>query len=361
VASAALDLPVAVDPEAAALAIEPEEAADLAGLRYVTDAQPGLVRRRRGKGFSYHRSDGSTVRDRAVIDRIASLAVPPAWTDVWICADPAGHLQATGRDAKGRKQYRYHPRWREVRDENKFARLAHFGRALPAVRERVDATLRRPGLPREKVLAVVVHLLDETLIRVGNQEYADDNDSYGLTTITPDHVEIGWSEVTFDFVGKGGVDHNVTIRDPRLARIIGRCHELGGQELFVYRDDEERLVDVTSAHVNDYLRDVVGLAASAKDFRTWGGTVTAAEHLAVLDPPESDKDADKVIIAAVDTAAERLHNTRAVCRSCYLHPAVLDAYRNGSLAESWKRTRAAGRLGRGERTVLDVLETAAPS
>jgi DNA topoisomerase I len=337
---------------------DPEAVAESAGLRYVSDAEPGITRRRRGQGFSYHRPDGSTVRDDRTRDRIAALAVPPAWSDVWICRDPVGHLQATGRDAKGRKQYRYHSRWRAVRDENKYGRLLSFGQALPALRERIDATLRRPGLPREKVIAVVVHLLDETLIRVGNQEYAEDNESYGLTTITADHVDIGWSEVRFDFVGKGGVAHEVTVSDPRLARIVRRCHELGGQELFAYHDDEGQTVDVTSAHVNDYLRDTIGSIASAKDFRTWGGTVTVTEHLASVDAPEAE---EAPILEAVDAAAALLRNTRAVCRSCYVHPAVFEAYRDASLSEAWRRSRSTARMSRAERATLAVLQAAGPA
>jgi DNA topoisomerase I len=356
-----LAIPAPQAPRLDEVVIDPETAAEAAGLRYVTDAEPGIGRRRRGRGFSYHRADGTTVRDQRVVDRITALAVPPAWTDVWICADPAGHLQATGRDAKGRKQYRYHPRWRAVRDENKFARLLLFGESLPALRERVDAVLRHPGLPREKVLAVVVRLLDETLIRVGNREYAEDNDSYGLTTITTEHVDVGWTQVTFDFVGKGGVAHEITVSDPRLARIIRLCHELGGQVLFGYHDDEGATVDLTSAHVNQYLREVVGSVVSAKDFRTWGGTVTVTEHLGGFDPPASDRQADQAILDAVDVAAEQLRNTRAVCRSSYIHPAVLDAYRDGSLADHWKRSRSAGRLSRAERAALAVLRAAEPA
>lgn len=336
--------------------LDPEAVADAAGLRYVTDAEPGIVRRRRGKGFSYHRPDGPAVRDKPTLERIRSLAVPPAWTDVWICARADGHLQATGRDAKGRKQYRYHPRWREVRDENKFGRLLYFGQALPSLRERIDTTLRRPGLSREKVLAVVVRLLDDTLIRVGNQEYANDNESFGLTTIRADHVEVGWSAVSFDFVGKSGISHHVTVNDARLARVVRRCHELGGQELFAFHDDDGNLVDVTSAHVNEYLRDSIGALATAKDFRTWGGTVHTLEHLAGLDPPESDKHADTGILDAIDATAEQLRNTRSVCRDCYVHPAVIDSYREGALTEHWKRARSSTHLRRAERATLAVLE-----
>jgi DNA topoisomerase-1 len=333
---------------------DPIEIAESAGLDYVSDEQPGIARRRRGRGFSYHRADGRLVRSPAELERIRKLAVPPAWTDVWICANPCGHLQATGRDAKGRKQYRYHERWREVRDENKFNLLASFGQGLPALRDRLDGELRVPGLSRQKVLALVVRLLDETLIRVGNKEYADDNETYGLTTVNGDHVDVGWRSATFDFVGKGGIEHVVTVDDGRLTRIIGRCHELGGQALFSYRDDGE-IRSITSSDVNDYLREVFGPAVTAKHFRTWGGTVTAAGHLAALDVPETETEAAAAEIEAIDEAAEQLRNTRAVSRRCYVHPGVLEAYRDGSLAEEWKRARSIGRLSRGERTVLAVL------
>jgi DNA topoisomerase-1 len=342
---------------------DPVEVAEEAGLDYVSDEQPGLTRRRRGRGFSYHRPDGTAVRSAADLERIRSLAVPPAWTDVWICANPRGHLQATGRDAKGRKQYRYHPRWREVRDENKLNLLPAFGHALPSLRDRLDAELRQPGLSRQPgpsrqtVLAVVVKLLDETLVRVGNQEYASDNETYGLTTVTGDHVEVGWRQATFEFTGKGGIEHRVVVDDGRLARIIGRCHELGGQSLFSYDEDGE-IRAVTSTDVNEYLRATVGPSITAKHFRTWGGTVTAAVHLGPLDPPATDKDAAEAELDAIDAAAAQLRNTRAVCRRCYVHPGILDAYRDGALAREWKRTRTVGQLSRGERTVLAVLDDA---
>lgn len=338
--------------------LEPDEnelAAEEAGLNYVSDAEPGFRRRRRGRGFSYE-GDHGTIRKADTLARIRALAVPPAWTDVWICRDSLGHLQATGRDAKGRKQYRYHSRWREVRDANKFDLLASFGDALPALRDRVGAELQQPGLGRDKVLALVVHLLDETLIRVGNREYANDNESYGLTTITPDHVELGGRATTFDFIGKGGVEHRVKVNDVRIARIVRRCHELGGQALFSYRaDDGDAVSSVTSQDVNEYLRDVAGASITAKDFRTWGGTTTAAEHLGPLETPSTADEADEHVVDAIDAAALQLRNTRAVCRSCYVHPAVLDAYREGSLALQWNKARSAGQLSRGERTVLSLL------
>jgi DNA topoisomerase-1 len=331
----------------------PEEAAAAAGLHYVVDAQPGIARRRRGRGFSYHDVGGATISDENTLGRIRSLAIPPAWTDVWICADPKGHLQATGRDVKGRKQYRYHPRWREVRDANKFAALSNFGAVLPDVRERLDVDLRRPGLPREKVLAVVVRLLDETLIRVGNKEYAEDNESYGLTTLTRDHAEVGWKSISLDFLGKSGNQHLVTVEDGRLARIVRRCHELNGQTLFTY--DDEGPQPVTSADVNDYLHQITGLPVTAKDFRTWGGTANVTGHLGPLDPPDDEAAADAAVLEAIDAAAAELRNTRAVCRNCYVHPAVVDAYRDGSLSELWSNARTSSRMTRAERTVMNVL------
>jgi DNA topoisomerase IB len=333
-------------------ASEYEEAAAAAGLRYVSDAEPGYRRVRRGRGFGYLDREGHPVRDQRTVERFKNLVVPPAWTDVWLCADPRGHLQATGRDARGRKVYRYHSRWRSVRDGDKFDRLADFGAALPGIRGQVAKDLARRGLPRERVLALVVRLLDETLIRVGNEEYAEDNDTFGLTTLRRRHARIGRGTVVFDFIGKGGVEHEVKVADAGLARTVRRCHELGGKTLFTYLDEDEKVVPVDSGDVNDYLRDVAGDETSAKDFRTWGGTVIAAEYLVGADPAE---DPDAAIIAAVDHAAEALGNTRAVCRQCYVHPQVAEAFRGGALAEAYAGARAGGRMRRAERAVLDIL------
>jgi len=332
----------------------PEAAAADAGLRYVSDEGPGIRRRKRGKGFSYERPDGSVITDPGERARIASIAIPPAWTDVWICPRPDGHILATGRDDRGRKQYRYHPRWREVRDADKFGQMAAFGAGLPELRRVVDADLRRRGQPREKVLALVVNLLDETLIRIGNESYAADNESYGLTTLRPDHVDIEGDRLVFDFVGKGGLDHEVHLQDPRLARAVHHCHELGGQELFAYRDGGE-LLDVTSSDVNAYLAEIAGTGVTAKDFRTWGGTATAAATLALGRPPESDTHAGQAILAAYDVAAGVLGNTRAVVRSCYVHPVVPESFRTGTLHDTWKRARSRSGLDRKERTVLNLL------
>ena len=253
------------------------EVAAQAGLRYVGDDEPGLTRRRAGRGFSYRRPDGSTLTDPVERARIDGLAIPPAWTDVWICRHPDGHIQATGRDARGRKQYRYHPRWREVRDADKFDHLLAFGERLGDLRSRLDQDLRRQGLPRERILALVVRLLDETLIRVGNPEYAADNETFGLTTLRRRHVDASDRRVVFEFVGKSGIDHEVRVADPRLARLVRRCSELGGHELFTYLDDNGAVRAVSSTDVNDYVRGIIGADTSAKDFRTWGGTVVVTE------------------------------------------------------------------------------------
>jgi DNA topoisomerase-1 len=340
--------------EAEVTAGDAEAVAEEAGLVYVTDAEPGIRRHRRGERFSYRGVDGRAV-GRATRERIDALAVPPAWSDVWICPRRNGHLQATGRDARGRKRYRYHDTWREVRDADKFSRLGDFGQALDGLRGQIDADLAKPDDDRERVLALVVRLLDETLIRVGNDEYATTNDSYGLTTLRPDHVEVAGPEFTLCFVGKSGVEHDVTVRDRRLARLVRRCHELGGQELFTYRADDGAVARVTSADVNDYLHRHVGPDVTAKVFRTWGATAVVARALAEAEPAGDEAEADACVIAAIDQAADLLRNTRAVCRQSYVHPLVLDAYRDGSLADTWSHTRAGARLDRADRTVLRLL------
>jgi DNA topoisomerase I len=329
--------------------------ADAADLYYVTDERPGITRRRRGKGFSYHHPDGSAVgaEDKA---RIEAIVIPPAWTDVWICPLAVGHIQATGRDERGRKQYRYHPRWREVRDANKYERLADFGAQLPDLRGRLDQDLAKRGLPGEKVLAAVVRLLDETLIRIGNDQYAEANDSYGLTTIEGDHVDVSGTRIQFEFRGKSGVEQEVELRDRRLAGIVKACQDLPGEDLFAYLDDDDRVVDVTSDMVNAYLRSITGEGVTAKHFRTWGGTVIAAEALATLPVPDTEKEAKSNELAALDLAAANLGNTRTVCRNCYVHPHISSAYREGDLQEAWKRARSAPRFSRAERATLTVLE-----
>lgn len=309
-----------------------------AGLRYATDAKPGIRRVRRGKSFSYHTADDTLIRDRKELDRIKSLAIPPAWTDVWIAPDPRGHLQATGRDARGRKQYRYHPRWREVRDENKFGHVIGFAEALPQIRKQVEQDMGRPGLPREKVLATVLQLLETTLIRVGNPASARENDSYGLTTIRRKHVDVTGSNIRFDFTGKSGKHWNVSVRDRRIARIVRQCSDLPGHELFKYVDDEGGVVDVTSTDVNAYLKEIAGEEFTAKDYRTWAGTVLAAIALDACETAGSSAEARHQVVKAIEQVARDLGNTPAICRACYVHPAIVEAHLDGQLAERLRGT-----------------------
>jgi DNA topoisomerase-1 len=301
-------------------------------LHYVDDTQPGISRKLlRGK-FCYFDPAGQRITDPDEIKRLNALAVPPAYTDVWICADPRGHLQATGRDARGRKQYRYHARWREVRDADKYSRLRDFGLALPKLRKQLETLLAAPGFSREKVMATVITLLDATLIRVGNTQYARDNRSYGLTTLRSRHVEVNGSAIRFQFRGKSGVEHQITVRDRRLARIIKRCQEIPGQNLFQYLDENGERHTVSSADVNAYLQTLTGADFTAKDYRTWAGSVLALSVLRELQwEPESD--AKRHVVEMVKNVARQLGNTPAVCRKCYIHPAVLDAFMLGALAE----------------------------
>lgn len=317
--------------------VNPAEVAKSAGLRYVSDTRPGIRRKRVGKNFSYIGLDGKPIHDQQVLQRIRSLGIPPAWTNVWICPKPNGHIQATGRDAKGRKQYRYHPHWREVRDETKYNRVIAFGEALPAIRARVNHDLKLNGLPREKVLAAVVWLLDTTAIRVGNEEYAKENGSFGLTTLRNRHVDISGSKIYFHFRGKGGKEHTVSVQNRQLARIVKRCQDLPGHELFEYIDDNGQLSTVESADVNEYLRQVSGSDFTAKDFRTWAGTAFAMDALKGLGEAENQTKAKKNIGQAIEVAAEHLGNTKTICRKCYVHPAVIDSYLEGSLLTSLSR------------------------
>jgi DNA topoisomerase I len=314
--------------------LDPIESAEDAGLRYVTDADPGISRRRAGRGFSYHGPDGKHLTNRDQVAWIKSLAIPPAWTDVWICTSRRGHLQATGRDARGRKQYRYHPDWRAARDEAKYGRMIAFGEALPAIRRRVDADLRRQGLPRERVLAAVVRLLEKTRLRVGNEEYARDNRSYGLTTLRDRHAEVGSTRIRFRFRSKGGKVSDVELSDARLARIVARCQDLPGQELFAYLDADGEVRPIGSSDVNDYLREVSGQDFTAKDFRTWSGTVLAAWALRELEAVDSEAQAKRNVVRAVEEVAEWLGNTPAVSRRSYVHPAVIDAYLDGDVVRA---------------------------
>jgi DNA topoisomerase-1 len=309
-----------------------QTAAQDAGLRYVSDETPGIRRRRTGKGFSYIGPNGKPIRDPEQLARIKGLGVPPAYTDVWICPRPDGHIQATGRDARGRKQYRYHPRWREVRDAAKYDRMLAFGQALPAIRARVERNLSLPGLPRKKVLATVVRLLETTLIRVGNQEYARRNHSFGLTTMRDRHVKVAGSKLRFRFHGKSGKPHTIDLSDRRLARVVRSCQELPGQELFQYLDEDGARQTIGSADVNDYLREITGQDFTAKDFRTWAGTLLAAQALNEFQAFDSPAQARKNITRAIKIVAQRLGNTPSICRKCYIHPQLLDAYMSGSLS-----------------------------
>ena len=316
---------------------DPVEAAQEAGLRYVSDEQPGYTRKKKGDEFEYFDTKGQPITDETRLLRIKRLAIPPAYTDVWICPTANGHLQATGRDARRRKQYRYHEKWREVRDESKYDKMLIFGAALPKIRERVEADLALPGLPKNKVLATIVSIMERTFIRVGNEEYARTNNSYGLTTMRNKHVDVKGAKVQFKFRGKSGVEHAVDIADRRLARIVKKVQDLPGQELFAYVDDAGVVHDIKSQDVNDYLREITGEDFTAKDFRTWAGTVLAAVALNHLDVCETKKEATKNVKNAISAVAKILGNTPAVCRKCYVHPAVLETYLSGSMIEGLKR------------------------
>lgn len=308
------------------LIVDPEDAAKVAGLVHVSDDMPGISRRRSGTGFSYRDATGAVIRDQRVLARIRALAIPPAWRDVWICANPRGHLQATGRDARGRKQYRYHPRFRAFRDSAKFEHMLDFAASLPRIRARVDADMGRRGLPAEKVLATIVHLLETTMIRVGNDSYARENKSHGLTTLRNRHARTEGSTVRFRFKGKGGKEWDLGLRDRRVATIIRKVQDLPGQQLFQYLDEDGNRCRVTSTEVNDYLREISGRAVTAKDFRTWTGTVLAAMALAASEAFDSEAAAKRNVRDAIATVAATLGNTPATCRKCYVHPAIIDAY-----------------------------------
>jgi DNA topoisomerase-1 len=312
-------------------------AARSAHLRYVSDAERGFARRRRGKSFSYVRPNGAPLRSLEALARIRALAIPPAWKDVWICPAPDGHIQATGRDARGRKQYRYHPRWREAQDQSKYDRIIAFAKALPKIRRAVARDLRKRGLPREKVLAAAVKLLETTLIRVGNEEYARDNHSFGLTTMHDEHVKLRGATLRFDFRGKHGVEHEIDLEDRQLAAIVHACRDLPGQELFQYLDAAGEVRDVDSGDVNGYLRKVSGEDFTAKDFRTWAGTALAAQALQEFRDFDSKAAAKRNVTKAIERVAERLGNTQAICRKCYVHPAIIEAYMDRSLVKTLKR------------------------
>ncbi len=311
--------------------VSPVEAARAAGLYYVSDSEPGIRRKRCGRGFSYIDENGKLIRNAEERQRLEALAIPPAWTDVWICSRPDGHLQATGRDDKGRKQYRYHPQWRQQRSQSKYSRMVLFGEALPGIREQVHHDLSRRGLPREKVLATVVRLLETTLIRIGNKMYAQQNKSFGLTTMRDRHTDISGSKLQFHFRGKSGKKHVVNIRDRRLAHIVKKCREIPGYELFQYFDENGRRQVVDSSDVNLYLHEITEQDFTAKDFRTWGGTVLTASALKKIGPFESGTEAKRNVVQAVKETAQHLGNRAATCHKYYIHPAVIDSYLEGSL------------------------------
>ena len=317
--------------EATATPVDPREAAESAGLVYVTDEDRGIRRERKGEAFAYFKANGDAVTDEATLERIRKLAIPPAYQDVWICARANGHLQATGRDARGRKQYRYHPQFREVRESTKYEHMMEFARALPAIRGTLAQHMALRGLPREKVLATVVHLLETTLIRVGNDDYARENKSYGLTTLRNPHVKVEGSELRFQFKGKSGKQWRLQVKDRRIAKIIRACQELPGQRLFQYKDDEGEVREVTSADVNAYLKEITGRDITAKDFRTWAGTVMAALALQEFEAFDSQAAQKKNLKAAIERVSSRLGNTPTICRKCYIHPEVLNAYVEGQL------------------------------
>lgn len=318
--------------------------AETAGLVYFSDEEPGIRRRKNGKRFSYIGTQGTPLLGKPVLNRIRALAIPPAWTDVWICPDPEGHVQATGRDAAGRKQYIYHPRWREARDGAKFEHMLDFARLLPRIRERVAKDMRRINLSREKVLATIVHLLDATLIRVGNPDYAEQNKSYGLTTLRDRHAAIDGSELRFEFKGKSGITWKLKLRDRRIARAVKQCQDIPGQHLFQYFDENGDRQPVTSTEVNAYLREISGADVTAKDFRTWAGTVLAASALLEFEGFQSETGAKRNVNAAIKQVAQRLGNTPAICRKCYVHPDLLECYLEGRLSDG---------LGLSKRVVLD--------
>ena len=336
----------------------PVESAGLAQLRYVRDSGPGIRRFRTGRGFAYRDANGMPVLDKPTIARIRALVIPPAWTDVWICAVPNGHLQATGRDAKRRKQYRYHPRWRKVRDETKYERLIPFAHTLPKIRKTVEEHLALSGLPREKVLAMIVRLLETTFIRVGNEEYARNNGSYGLTTLRNHHVRIDGPRTELRFKGKSGKAHGIAVTDRRLAKLVRQLRDLPGQELFQYLDDDDTPQPITSADVNQYLRDISGEDFTAKDFRTWAGTLLATRHLAGC---QNEVEPKSYAVAAIKDVSHELGNTAAVCRKCYIHPRVLEALSNPDIAMRWGKSngRSPSGLNAEERRLVAFLSNGA--
>jgi DNA topoisomerase-1 len=343
----------------------PEEAARTAGLHYISTAPlpPGIRRVKSGKGFRYLAPDGTTIRSAEEIARIRAIVIPPAWADVWICTSPLGHIQAIGRDARGRKQYRYHERWRDVRDENKYGQLVAFATMLPSIRRRVRRDLARRGLPREKVIAVVVRLLERTMMRIGNEEYARANRSFGLTTLREHHVTIRGHALEFQFRGKSGKEHRLRVVDPRLSRIVKACQDLPGYEVFQYLDEEGKRQSVDSADVNAYLREITGADVSAKVFRTWAGTVRALAAMRAVKRDEKKAPSARQLVEVVKTVARQLGNTPAICRKCYIHPALIQSFQRGELhdrlAELAEHPSVIRGLGADERLTLAFLSEAA--
>jgi DNA topoisomerase-1 len=313
---------------------EPREIAEEAGLRYVSDTKPGFTRKKHGKDFDYFDTHDKKITDEKIVARVKSIGIPPAYEHVWICPQANGHIQATGLDARGRKQYRYHTKWRATRDENKFQHILHFGNMIPKIRERVEADLKLNGLPREKVVACVVSLMEKTLIRVGSAEYARDNQSYGLTTLRKKHVQVTGNNIAFEFTGKSGKDWSVSVNDRKIANIVNKCADIPGHELFKYIAEDGSKKDVTSSDVNDYLREITEEHFTAKDFRTWSGTVLAALALTEFEKYDSEAQAKKNIVRAIEHVAKQLGNTPAICRKCYIHPEVINSYLTGDLADN---------------------------
>jgi DNA topoisomerase-1 len=342
--------------------LESVASAGAAGLRYVNPDGPGISRRRAGKGFTYIGVDSKPVRNKGMLERIAALVIPPAWKNVWICPLASGHIQAVGRDARGRKQYRYHARYREIRDENKFGRMLAFGAALPKIRRRVAKDLALPELPERKVIAAIVRLLDETCIRVGNEEYAKANKSYGLTTLKDRHVRFHGDSLQLQFRGKSNQDHHVTLKDRRLAKIVKQCQDLPGQELFQYKLENGEYAKVDSTDVNDYLREIAGQDFTAKDFRTWHGSGLMAQQLVELGPAQSEKEAKRNIVAAVKVTASKLGNRPAACRKYYVHPAVFEGYREQTIFETMRLAggnsgKAGSELRREELALMHLVKS----
>jgi DNA topoisomerase-1 len=348
--------------------VHPVKSAAMARLRYVPDQRPGIRRVKSGRGFRYVGVNGHPIRHSEILARIRALAIPPAWTDVWICPDPRGHLQATGRDAKRRKQYRYHPDWRATRDETKFDRMQAFARALPVLRRRTRADLAKPGLPRDKVLAAIVQLLERSLIRVGNEEYARQNRSFGLTTLRDRHVTVRGGTLEFHFRGKSGKQHTIDVNDWRLAHVVKQCRDLPGQELFQYIDEGGKRQRVGSGDINAYVRAATGEEFTSKDFRTWWASVLAVTALRDMQPCRTKTQSEKNVVLAIEAVAGLLGNTRSVCRKSYVHPGIVDCYVEGSLVKILeRRSKTAAKLTAGLRadevallSVLKYLQTKEP-